>query len=433
MSQGLESSSPATSPKLAEIIAVGSELLTPQRVDTNSLIITQSLNLLGVEVFTKQVIGDDRERLTDAIRRALSRADIIVLIGGLGPTEDDVTRDAAAAALGRKLEHSSEQEAILVNRFRQFNRPMAQNNLRQTFLIEGAEALPNPNGSAPGQFVVTARGALALLPGPPRELKPMVEHELAPRLKPLLPPQVIKVRTFRITGIGESDLDTLIAPVYTKYTNPVTTVLSSLGDLWVHLRAQCKTEAETDALLREVGDPIADLLGDRVYSSDPDDTLELAVGRLLRQHQATVATAESCTGGLIAARLTDAPGSSDFFIAGYVTYTDAQKHAILGIPQDLIDKHTAVSEPVAVAMAQAARNLANATYGIATTGYAGPSGGTEAEPVGTIYLAIAKPDGTRCTRLRYGADRYRNRTLATQSSLDLLRKTVLETSRPLPR
>ena len=202
--------------KLAEIIAVGSELLTPQRVDTNSLTITQSLNLLGVEVFTKQVIGDDRERLTDAIRHALDRADIIILSGGLGPTEDDVTRDAAASALGRKLEHSAEQEAILVQRFRQFNRPMAQNNLRQTFLIEGAEALPNPNGSAPGQFVLTARGALALLPGPPRELKPMVERELVPRLKPLLPPQVIKVRTFRITGIGESDLDTLIAPVYTK-------------------------------------------------------------------------------------------------------------------------------------------------------------------------------------------------------------------------
>jgi nicotinamide-nucleotide amidase len=412
-------------PKVAEIIAVGSELLTPQRVDTNSLIVTQSLNLLGVEVFTKQVIGDDRERLTDAIRRALDRADIVVLIGGLGPTEDDLTRDAAAAALGRQLEHSAEQEAILAGRFRQFNRPMAQNNLRQTYLIAGAEALPNPNGTAPGQFVTTPRGAMALLPGPPRELKPMVERELAPRLKPLLPPQVIKVRSFRITGIGESDLDTLIAPVYAKYTNPVTTVLSAVGDLWVHLRAQCNTEAETDALLKEVGDPIAQLLGDRVYSTDAEDTLELAVGRMLRERQATVATAESCTGGMIAARLTDAPGSSDYFIAGYVTYTGEQKHSILGIPNDLIAEHTAVSEPVAGAMAEAARRLSGATYGLATTGYAGPAGGTEADPVGTIYLGIAAPGGTRCVRLRYGADRYRNRTLATQSSLDLLRKTLL--------
>jgi nicotinamide-nucleotide amidase len=426
MSQDLKSSAPpAAPPKLAEIIAIGSELLTPQRVDTNSLIVTQSLNLLGVEVFTKQVIGDDRIRLTSAIRHALTRADIVILIGGLGPTEDDVTRDAAASALGRKLEHSPEQEAILASRFRQFNRPMAQNNLRQTFLIEGAEALPNPNGTAPGQFVVTPRGALALLPGPPRELKPMVERELLPRLQPLLPPQVIKVRSFRITGIGESDLDTLIAPVYSKYTNPVTTVLSSIGDLWVHLRAQCNTEAETDALLKEVGDPIAALLGDRVYSTDAEDTLELTVGRLLRRQQATVASAESCTGGLIAARLTDAPGSSDFFIAGYITYTDLQKHSIFGIPQALLDQHTSVSEPVAIAMAEAARRLGSATYGISTTGYAGPSGGTENEPVGTIYLAIAGPTGTHCTRLRYGADRYRNRTLATQSALDLLRKTIL--------
>ena len=417
----------AATPKLAEIIAVGSELLTPQRVDTNSLIITENLNLLGVEVFTKQVIGDDRARLTDAIERALGRADIVVLIGGLGPTEDDLTRDAAATALGRKLEHSPEQEAILAARFRHINRPMAQNNLRQTYLIEGAEALPNPNGTAPGQFVITPRGAIALLPGPPRELKPMVERELIPRLKPLLPPQVIKVRSFRITGIGESDLDTLIAPVYSKYTNPVTTVLSAIGDLWVHLRAQGNTEAETEALLKEVGDPIAELLGDRVYSTDGDDTLELTVGRMLRERKSTVATAESCTGGMIAARLTDAPGSSDYFIAGYVTYTDQQKHAILGIPQDLLDKHTAVSEPVALAMAEAARRLSGATFGIATTGYAGPTGGTEADPVGTMYLAIAGPANAnpRCIRVRHGADRYRNRTLATQFTLDMLRKTLL--------
>ncbi len=413
--------------KLAEIIAIGSELLTPQRLDTNSLTVTEKLNLLGVEVVTKSVVGDDRERLVDAIQRAIARADIVILIGGLGPTEDDLTRDAAATALGRKLLHSPEQEAILAARFRQFNRPMAQNNLRQTYLIEGAEAIPNPNGTAPGQFVLTARGAMALLPGPPRELKPMVERELVPRLKPLLPPQVIKVRSFRITGIGESDLDTLIAPVYTKYTNPVTTVLSAIGDLWVHLRAQGNSEAEVDALLKEVGDPIAELLGDRVYSTDGEDTLERTLGRLLRERGATVATAESCTGGTIATRLTDVAGSSDYFIAGYVTYTVQQKNKILGIPQDVLDQHTAVSEPVAIAMAEAARRLSGATYGISTTGYAGPTGGTEAEPVGTIYIAVAGPDGNpvRCVRLRYGADRYRNRTLATQSSLDLLRKTLL--------
>ena len=410
--------------KNAEIIAIGSELLTPDRVDTNSLIVTEHLNGLGVEVIQKLVIGDDRELLTDAIRTALSRVNIVVLIGGLGPTEDDVTRDAAAAALGRPLLLSAEQESILIKRFRSINRPMAQNNLRQAYLIEGAEALPNPNGTAPGQFLFTDHGAIALLPGPPRELKPMVEQQLVPRLLPVLPRQVIRVRTFRITGIGESDLDTLIAPVYSKYTNPTTTVLSSPGDLHVHLRARCDMAEEAEALLREVGNPIAELLGDRVYSEKPDDTLDMVVARLLRQHQASVAVAESCTGGLLSGRLTDAAGSSDYFVAGYVTYTEAQKKQILGVPADMLKNYSAVSEQVAAAMAEGAKRVGGATYGLSTTGYAGPSGGTEFDPVGTVYIGIAGPAGTRVIRLRYGGDRYRTRTMGTQAALDLLRKTL---------
>ncbi len=411
--------------KNAEIIAIGSELLTPQRVDTNSLIVTEHLNALGVEVLSKLVIGDDRERLTEAIRTALSRAHIVVLIGGLGPTEDDVTRDAAAAALGRKLYLSTDQEAELTKRFRQINRPMAQNNLRQAYLIEGAEAMPNPNGTAPGQFVSTDGGALALLPGPPRELKPMVEQQLVPRLKPVLPPQVIRVRSYRITGIGESDLDALIAPVYSKYTNPVTTVLSSPGDLFVHLRARCDSAEEADALLREVGDPIAELLGDRVYSDQTEDTLDVVVGRMLRQRGATLAVAESCTGGALSMRLTDAPGASDFFVAGYVTYTEEQKQRVLGVSGELIEKYSAVSEQVAAAMAEGARKVSGATYALSTTGYAGPSGGTEADPAGTVYIGFAGPEGTRVVRVRYGGDRYRTRMLGTQAALDVLRKSLM--------
>lgn len=412
--------------KNAEILAIGSELLTPQRIDTNSLLVTEQLNLLGVEVIAKHVIGDDRERLTQAIRDCVSRSHVVILIGGLGPTEDDVTRDAVAAALGVELKLSLEQESALISRFRQINRPMAKNNLRQAYLLEGAEAMPNPNGTAPGQFLSTDRGALALLPGPPREMKPMLVNELVPRLRHVIPPQVIKVRSFRITGIGESDLDTLIAPVYSKYTNPVTTVLSSPGDLFVSLRAQTETEQEADDLLRDVGGPIAELLGDKIYSTNPDEPLEAVIGCLLRKHHATVATAESCTGGLVAGRLTERGGSSDFFIGGYVTYSAAQKQQILGVPANLIQKHTAVSEPVAAAMAEGARRLSGATYALSTTGYAGPDGGTDYDPVGTVYLGIASPSETRVIRVRYGADRYRVRTLATQASLDLLRKTLLK-------
>lgn len=412
--------------KVAEIIAIGSELLTPQRIDTNSLVVTQSLNSLGVEVIAKQVIGDDRPRLTEAIRTAMKRADIIVLIGGLGPTEDDVTRDAVAAALGRKLALSLEQESVLIGKFRQINRQMAPNNLRQAYLVEGAEAMPNPHGSAPGQFLSIDRGALAMLPGPPRELKPMMENVLMPRLRPVIPPRVIKERTFRITGIGESDLDTLIAPIYTKYTNPATTVLSSPGDLSVSLRAVTETEAQADGLLREVGNAIASLLGERVYSERPNEGLEQVVGRLLRKQHATVATAESCTGGLIASRLTERAGSSDFFLAGYVVYTDRQKQDILSVPKSTIEKHGAVSEPVAAAMAEGALRRSGATYALSTTGYAGPTGGTDHDPVGTVYLGIAGPGETRVLRIRYIPERERVRALATQAALDLLRKALVK-------
>lgn len=412
--------------KCAEILAIGSELLTPQRVDTNSLVITEQLNLLGVEVVGKHVVGDDKERLTNAIRTLVTRANIVVVSGGLGPTEDDVTRDAAAAALGRKLVLSLEQESVLIRRFKQINRPMAANNIRQAYLVEGAEVLPNPNGTAPGQFISTDKGALVLLPGPPRELKPMLTEQLVPRLRHVLPKQVIRVRSFRIAGMGESDLDALIAPVYTRYKNPATTVLSAPGDLFVSLRAVSETEAEADRLLREVGNPIAELLGDRAYSDDPDESLDAVVGRLLRKRKATVATAESCTGGLLAGRLTDRGGSSDYFIAGYVTYSPRQKQEILGVPKEVIEKYTAVSEPVARAMADGARARAGSTWALSVTGYAGPTGGTDFDPVGTVYIGIAGPRPTRVIRYRHSLGRERIRTLAVQNALDLLRKELLK-------
>jgi nicotinamide-nucleotide amidase len=407
----------------AEIIAIGSELLTPSKIDTNSLLITERLNELGVDLAEKHVVADERERLTNAIRESLDRVEILLLCGGLGPTEDDVTREAAAAALGRELVFSPEQEATLTRRFEQFHRKMAENNRRQTFLIDGAEALPNAHGTAPGQFVKTERGALILLPGPPRELKPMLDEQVIPKLKAMLPPQVIKTRSFRITGMGESDLDTLIAPVYSKYTNPTTTVLSAIGDLSVTLIARSQTAEEADALLQEVGNPIASLLGGCVYSTN-GDPLETVIGSLLRERHGFVATAESCTGGMVAARLTEQAGSSDFFLGSFVTYTDEQKQRLLGIPKDLLEQYTAVSEPVAKAMAEAARDKTRADYALSLTGYAGPSGGTDENPVGTVFIGVATPKGTKVHRSRSGSDRTRVRALATQTALDLLRREL---------
>ena len=408
----------------AEIIAIGSELLTAQRIDTNSLGITEALNNLGVEVVGKRIVGDDRQRLIDAIREGLQRSEIVVLCGGLGPTEDDLTRDAAAQALNRKLVFSPEQEAILAQFFQRLNRTMAENNRRQAYLIEGGEALPNPNGTAPGQFVKTEKGALILLPGPPRELKPMMANEVVPRLRALLPQQVIKVRSFRITGIGESDLDRMIAPIYTKYTNPATTILFASGDLFVHLRARCDTEKEADALLKKVGDPIAETLGNLIYTDDVNEPLEGVIGRMLRHQKASLVTAESCTGGLIAARLTSLPGSSQSFLGGFVTYTDMQKQKVLGVSADLLAEHTAVCEEVAAAMADGARERTGATYALSTTGYAGPDGGTEKDPVGTVYVGVSAPHETIVQRIQHGGDRERVRTYSTQSALNILRKVL---------
>lgn len=408
----------------AEIIAVGSELLTPSRIDTNSLLITEELNKLGIDVVEKHIVGDERARLTAVVRKAISHSEIVISSGGLGPTEDDVTREAAAAALDRELVWSAEQEEILARRFQQINRKMADINRRQTFLIEGAEALPNPFGTAPGQFVKTNLGGLFLLPGPPRELKPMMREQVIPLLRPMLPPQVIRTRVFRVTGIGESDLDALIAPVYTRYANPTTTVLSAPGDLSVTLFARCSSEAEADALLKETGDPIAELLGDRIYSTE-DEPLEMVVGNLLRRRKATVATAESCTGGLIAVRLTEHAGSSDFFTASYITYNDHEKQQLLGIPKDLLDAHTAVSEPVARAMAEAAKSNTGSTYALSVTGFAGPDGGTKENPVGTVFIGVAGLRETKVRRIQYGLDRGRIRLLSTQAALDLLRRELL--------
>lgn len=237
----------------AEIIAVGSELLTPQKIDTNSLYLTGELNALGVEVVRKTIVGDDRERLTDTIRGAVARSHIVLVTGGLGPTEDDVTRDAAAAALDRGLHFDEEICRWLEDRFRRFGRKMAENNKRQAYIVDGAGILPNQWGTAPGQWIEQDGVIVILLPGPPRELKAMFAAECLSRLERTLPAQAIRTRFYRVAGMGESDLDTLIAPVYTRYQNPATTILAAAGDIQIHLRARCATEQESEALLEEVG------------------------------------------------------------------------------------------------------------------------------------------------------------------------------------
>jgi len=407
----------------AEIIAVGSEMLTPERVDTNSLYLTAELNKLGVEVVAKCVIGDDRERLASAIRDAMSRSPILIISGGLGPTEDDVTRDAVAQALDRKLVFHEEIAAWLADRFAKARRKMAEINKRQAYLIEGAEMLSNDRGTAPGQWVEDSGAAAMLLPGPPHELKSMFERHCIPRLARLVPKQVIRTLFLRVTGMPESDLDELISPVYKKYENPVCTILAAHGDLQIHLRARCATEADADALLAEVGGPIELLLGDRLYSQN-GDPLAVVVGNLLRKQHATVAVAESATGGMLGERFTSVPGSSDYFAGGFITYNNAMKVELLGVDPDLIAQHGAVSREVAEAMAIGARRRTNADYALSITGAAGPDSGGDNVPVGTMWVGIADAAGATAHHRQYLSDRQRIRTFVVQMALDVLRRRL---------
>lgn len=407
----------------AAILAIGSEMLTPQRVDTNSLYLTDHLNARGVEVQFKMVVGDHREQLIDAMRYALDRVELLFVSGGLGPTEDDLTRDAVAQLCQRPLVFSQEICAAMEERFQRMNRKMAEVNKRQAYVVEGATVLPNARGTAPGQWVEHDGRHIILLPGPPHELKAMFEAQCLAKLEALLPAQVLRTRFYRVAGMGESDLDQLIAPVYSKYTNPVTTILAAAGDVQIHLRARCKTAEEAEALLEEVGPPILELLGDRVYSQN-GDSLEAAVGRLLREQGGTLAVAESCTGGMLGEKITSVAGSSDYFAGGFVVYSNALKTGLLGIPAELIETHGAVSEEVAMAMAVAAKERTGATIAVSTTGVAGPGQGGEKEPVGTIFIGLASEAGCKVRKVQFAADRHRIRTLACQTAMDMVRRAI---------
>lgn len=407
----------------AEIVAVGSEMLTPERVDTNSLYLTAELNNLGVEVVGKFVVGDHLERLASAVRLAVSRSELVILSGGLGPTEDDLTRDAVAQALDRKLIYHPEIAEALEARFARLKRKMADVNKRQAFLIEGADILPNDRGTAPGQWLVESGAVVMLLPGPPHELKAMFERQCLPRIARLAPPQVIRTIELRVAGMGESDLDQLIAPVYKKYENPATTILAAAGDIQIHLRARCAAEAEANALLAEVAGPIELLLGDRIYSRN-GQPIEAVVGDLLRQNRATVAVAESCTGGLLGERFTSIAGSSDYFVGGFITYTNELKIELLGVTPEILADHGAVSKETAEAMAIGARRRANSTYALSITGVAGPEGGSEAKPVGTTFIGLASLEGVQVLQRQFIGDRNRIRMFASQMALDLLRRRL---------
>ena len=407
-----------------EIIAVGTELLTPDFRDTNSLFLTAGLNGIGLEASFKTIVGDDERDLAGVLRTALGRSRLILCMGGLGPTEDDRTRETLAKLLGRKLIFHSEIRARIRERFRRRGVPMTAPNLKQCYVIEGAEVLDNPNGTAPGLWLEAKGRKIALLPGPPREIRPMFENHVLPRLAALGRGFSVR-RVIRLTGLGESAMETRLRSFYGPVPPEVTvTTLASPGDLAIHLTysgagPRAEAEAGLDRLERAVGKA----LGPWIYSRN-GDSLEEVVGALLRAKGVTVACAESCTGGLVGHRLTDVPGSSGYFLESAVVYSNSAKTRRLGVPAALIERHGAVSSEIARAMALGIRKTSGADFGIAVTGVAGPDGGTARKPVGLVYIALAHARGATVVRSLFLGGRAEIKFQSSQKALDLLRKTL---------
>ena len=421
---------------IAEIIAAGSEMLTPFRQDTNSLYLTARLNELGVSVAFKTIVGDNLEDLTGAARVALQRADIVIFSGGLGPTEDDRTRQAAAAALGVGLRRNAEILTAMYKRFAARRMAMPENNARQADVIEGAEVMPNANGSAPGQYIDTVVGRhrkiVVLLPGPPKGLEPMYEAECRPRLSATLPERHMARRMLRMALLPESKVDARTAPVYKKFKDVDTTILAGAAEIQLHFVCAKPTDAEAQARVDELAEKIEQQMGEDIFSSH-GESLEEVVLLMLGLRHMTLAAAESCTGGLLAQRLTAVPGSSRYFLGGAVVYADRLKTTFADVPEELVRSEGPVSEPVARAMAEGIRRRSGASVGVGITGIAGPGPGAPgpdaAKPIGLVYVAISfagLTGGTSVTELHITGDRERVRWWASQHALELLRRSLLE-------
>ena len=412
----------------AFIIAVGSEMLTPIRVDTNSLAITDRLNAIGCSVVSKAVVADDIEALARVMSAALDTVDLLVCTGGLGPTADDVTREAVAHVLGLPLDVDDGIVEQIRGRFARRGLAMPDINRRQAMVPRGAVVLENAHGTAPGLWLERGDAAIVLLPGPPREMTPMLEAVVAERLAPRARGVQLFRRVVKIAGRTESDVDARVQPIYGRWPNravPIsTTILAAPGQIELHLTAPAASRADADSALDAAVGEVQAELGAAVYSVDGRG-LEAVVGDLLRQRGWTIAVAESCTGGLLASRLTDVPGSSAYVERGAICYSNRAKVEWLGVPESLLAEHGAVSEPVARAMAEGIRRSAGTDVGVGVTGIAGPGGGTPEKPVGTVEIAVVTPDAARVRTLQLFGGREMVKFQATQAAMNMLRLMLI--------
>lgn len=408
----------------AEIIAIGSELLTPTKTDTNSLWLTEKLNDIGIEVMLKTIVGDDGARLEETVRDAMRRSDIVITTGGLGPTEDDITRKCTADAVSRELVYHDDIELHLRERFRAWGREMPEINKRQAYVIAGAEVLPNPHGSAVGMLLDDGGKLLIVLPGPPRENKPMFIDHVLPKLQDMAGETVVRRRLLRVSGLGESAVDEIAAPIYSSYDNVQTSILFNKSEVELHIASHEDSAEKAQNVADEVADKLIEALGKAVFATN-GETMEEIVGNLLKERGETVSTAESCTGGLVGYRITEIPGSSSYFIEGAITYSNEAKIRYLGVDPSIIDSYGAVSAECAEAMAVGVRKSSGTDHAISVTGIAGPDGGSDEKPVGTVFIGYSGAAGTKHVRLTLPGDRYLIRWRTSQAALDYLRRQLL--------
>jgi nicotinamide-nucleotide amidase len=417
----------------AAILAVGSELLGTDRLDTNSLKLTALLERYGAELRRKAVIGDSEAEIAAELRNLLPSVDLILITGGLGPTADDVTREAVAAALGRGLHLDGEVLATLERRFRSLGWQMPEVNRRQAWVVEGAAVLANDRGTAPGLRVESGGCTLFLFPGVPTELEGLMASALEPWLAERSGGAARETAVLKIAGLPESVVEERIAPAYGEFGREAITILANAGEIRLQATA-AGPEPERRARLKAMVERLAALAGDAVFTTREEDTLESVVGDLLRVAGATLTAAESCTGGLFSQRITAVPGSSDYFLGAAITYSNTLKTQLVGVPAGMLAEHGAVSEPVARAMAEGARRTLGSDWAVGITGVAGPGGGSEAKPVGTVHVAVAGPrDGeVEHRQLRLPGDRDRVRRFSTQIVLEMLRRRLLAVAAERP-
>ncbi|HVR27913.1 MAG TPA: competence/damage-inducible protein A [Thermoanaerobaculia bacterium] len=409
----------------AAVVAVGTELLGVDRLDTNSLHLTRILESFGVELRRKAVVGDDEEEVAKEVARLAEEFDLLLVSGGLGPTADDVTREAVARAFGRGLILDPTALDELEARFRRFGIAMPAPNRKQAERVEGATLLHNAHGTAPGQLLCSGGCAIFLLPGVPRELEKLAETALVPWLRERWDGTGIERRVLKVACVPESGVEERITPAYAEFGREAITVLARPAE--IHVWASAAGDEETRGRrLERMQRRLRELIGDTVFAEREEETLESVVGGLLATRGGTLAVGESCTGGLVAERLTRVPGSSAWFLGGAVAYSNPAKTALLGVPGELLAREGAVSEATAGALARGARQRFDASWGIGVTGIAGPGGGSEAKPVGTVHIAVTSENGSLVHRRAvYPGDRERVRWLSSQWALDMLRRRLL--------